>query len=95
MTDVLDEYSDYYADLLDNTYDCVDRIVLNAYLRMGQGAGGFRTWWRQLRGSDDNLDNTHLMRVGGSFQSPPARACEGSPDACERLCARRAETRNC
>ena len=67
MTETLDEYSDYYADLLENTYDCVDRIVLNAYFRMGQAAGGFRTWWRQLMGSDDNLDNAHLMRIAGRF----------------------------
>lgn len=64
---MLDEYSAYYADLLENTYDCVDRIVLNAYFRMGQRAGGFRTWWRQLMGSDDNLDNAHLMRMAGRF----------------------------
>lgn len=64
---MLDEYSDYYADLLDGTYDCVDRIVLNAYFVMGQTAGGFRTWWRQLMGSDDNLDNAHLMRMAGRF----------------------------
>ena len=43
MTEALDEYSDYYVDLLDNTYDCVDRIVLNAYFRMGQAAGGLRS----------------------------------------------------
>ena len=67
MTKSLDEYSDYYADLLDNTYDCVDRIVLNAYFRMGQRAGGFRTWWRQLMGSDDTLNNAHLMRMAGRF----------------------------
>ena len=67
MTETLDEYSGYYADLLDNTYDCVDRIILNAYFRMGQTAGGFRTWWRQLMGSDDNLDNAHLMRMAGRF----------------------------
>ena len=67
MTEVLDEYSDYYADLLDNTYDCVDRIVLNAYFRMGQTAGGFRSLWRQLMGSDNNLDNAHLMRMAGRF----------------------------
>jgi hypothetical protein len=64
---MLDEYSEYYADLLENTYDCVDRIVLNAYFRLGQRAGGFRTWWRQLEGSDDNLDNAHLMRMAGRF----------------------------
>jgi hypothetical protein len=62
-----DEYSEYYADLLEDTYDCVDRIVLNAYFRMGQRAGGFRTWWRQLMGSDEHLDNTHLMRMAGRF----------------------------
>jgi hypothetical protein len=67
MTEALDEYSSYYTDLLDNSYDCVDRIVLNAYFRMGQSAGGFRTWWRQLMGSDDHLDNTHLMRIAGRF----------------------------
>jgi hypothetical protein len=67
MTEMLDEYSDYYADLLDNTYDCVDRIVLNAYFSMGQGAGGFRTWWRQLMGSDEGLDDAHLMRMAGRF----------------------------
>jgi hypothetical protein len=43
---MLDEYSDYYADLLDGIYDCVYRIVLNAYFCIGQTAGGFRTWWR-------------------------------------------------
>jgi hypothetical protein len=64
---MLDEYSEYYADLLENTYDCVDRLVLNAYFRMGQQPGGFRTWWRQLMGSDDQLDNTHLMRMAGRF----------------------------
>ena len=38
-----DEFSDYYADLLDGRYDCVDRIVLNGYFALGQQGGGFRT----------------------------------------------------
>lgn len=63
----MDEFSNYYADLLDNPYDCVDQIVLNAYFLMGQSAGGFRTWWRQLMGSDEDLDNAHLMRMTGRF----------------------------
>lgn len=62
---MLDEFSTYYADFLDGTYDCVDRIVLNAYFRLGQAPGGFRTWWRSLEGSDDTLDNNHLMRMAG------------------------------
>jgi hypothetical protein len=52
---------------LDGTYDCVDRIVLNAYFILGQTGGGFRTWWRRLMGGDEHLDNTHLMRFAGRF----------------------------
>jgi hypothetical protein len=62
---MLDEFSDCYAEFLDGIYDCVDRIVLNAYFQLGQGAGGFRIWWRQLKGSDDDFDNAHLMRMAG------------------------------
>ncbi|MBU0496112.1 MAG: hypothetical protein KKA73_18225 [Chloroflexi bacterium] len=61
------EFSTYYADFLAGTYDCVDRIVLNAYFRMGHSPGGFRTWWRQLYGSDADLDKTHLMRLAERF----------------------------
>lgn len=62
---MLDEFSDYYADFLAGTYDCIDRLVLNAYFKLGQSPGGFRTWWRSLHGSDDDLDNAHLMRMAG------------------------------
>ncbi len=64
---MVDEFSDYYADCLDGTYDCVDRIILNAYFPLGQSPGGFRTWWRRLEGSDEHLDNAHLMRMAGRF----------------------------
>ncbi len=36
-----DELSTYYADLLDGSYDCVDRIVLNAYHTLCYSPGGF------------------------------------------------------
>src|SRR5437870_11566284 len=62
-----DPFSQYYGDFLDGTYDCVDRIVLNAYFPLGCSPGGFRVWWRLLYGSDANLDNTHLMRLAGRF----------------------------
>jgi len=62
-----DSLSDRYADLLTGSYDCVDRIVLNAYFRQGHIPGGFRLWWRALTGSDETLDNTHLMRMAGRF----------------------------
>ena len=62
-----DGLSTLYHDLLSGSYDCVDRIVLNAYFRMGHDAGGFRLWWRQLTGSDATLDNAHVMRLAGRF----------------------------
>ena len=60
-----DEFSERYADLVTGSYDCVDRIVLNAYYPLGHNPGGFRTWWRRLHGSDEQLDDTHLMRMAG------------------------------
>jgi len=62
-----DQFSQSCQPYLAGTYDCVDRIVLNAYFLLAQSAGGFRTWWRRLRGSDADLDNTHLMRFAGHF----------------------------
>lgn len=56
-----------YADLLTGQYDCVDRIILNAYFPLACSPGGLRTWWRCLQGNDDTLDNAHLMRMAGRF----------------------------
>src|SRR3974377_819934 len=63
----VDGVSTLYHELLSGSYDCVDRIVLNAYFRMGHDPGGFRLWWRQLTGSDATLDNPHVMRLAGRF----------------------------
>jgi hypothetical protein len=62
-----DGLSELYEELLGGSYDCVDRIVLNAYFGMGHSPGGFRVWWRALTGSDETLDNVHLMRLAGRF----------------------------
>lgn len=62
-----DGLSNLYQDLLSGSYDCVDRIVLNGYFGMGHSPGGFRVWWRALTGSDETLDNAHLMRLAGRF----------------------------
>ena len=64
---MVDELSERYADLLTGSYDCVDRIVLNAY-SLGNNVGGFRVWWRRLHDdSEELLDNNHLMRFAGRF----------------------------
>lgn len=62
-----DAFSEYYAELLQGTYDCVDRIVLNAFYPLGQTGGGLRAWWRLLRGDDSHLDDEHLRDIAGSF----------------------------
>jgi hypothetical protein len=63
-----DELSKRYGQLLTGAYDCVDRIVLNAYFSLGHNPGGFRVWWRRLHdNSEAHLDNTHLMRMAGRF----------------------------
>lgn len=57
-----DELSQHYSEILDGVYECVDRIVINGYYKLGHSPGGFRTWWRTFYGTDDNLDKTHLIR---------------------------------
>jgi hypothetical protein len=41
---MMDGLSELYRDLLSGSYDCVDRIVLNAYFGMAHSPGGFRIW---------------------------------------------------
>ena len=67
-----DQLSNLYSGLLQGSYDCVDRVVLNAYFGMGQTGGGFRLWWRELYGSDEDLDDNHLIRMAGRFSGSVA-----------------------
>ena len=60
-------FTNRYEEFLDGRYDCVDRIVINAYLPGVGGGGGFRNWWHSLYGSEDKLDTEHLMRMAGRF----------------------------
>ena len=63
-----DDFSLRYGDFLTGSYDCVDRIVLNAFFPLGYQPGGLRTWSRRLHGdSDAELDNTRLVRMAGRF----------------------------
>ena len=85
-----DSLTEHYSSLLDGFYDCVDRIVLNGYFQLGQSPGGFRTWWRQLFGSDATLDNTHLMRWAGKFSRRVRAFAQAQGVPLMRLFARRA-----
>lgn len=92
-----DQFSAHYAELLDGVYDCVDRIILNGYFRLGCSPGGFRSWWRQLYGNDDNLSNSSLQRFSGRFSRRvrayadkhgiPVVYCKGKDDKRKHLIA--------
>jgi hypothetical protein len=62
-----DKLSKHYDEILEDTYDCSDRIVLNGHFLMGCNAGGFRIWYRALKGSDEGLNNNTLMRMTGKL----------------------------
>lgn len=63
----VDQFSQYYADFLEGSYDCVDRIGFNAKIQVAQRPGGGRVWGRALSGSEEKLDKSHLMRLAGRF----------------------------
>jgi hypothetical protein len=71
----LDDFTRYHAELLEGSYDCVDRIILNAYFPLGQTGGGLRTWWRLLRGGDAQLDDEHLREMAGAFSRRVSACC--------------------
>jgi len=64
---ITDEFSQYYDEHIEGVYECVDRIVINAYNPIGQTGGGFRYWWRQLKGSDEGLTNDAMKQMAGDF----------------------------
>ena len=75
-----DDFASRYGDLLTGSYDCVDRIVLNAFFPLGHNPGGFRAWWRRWHdGSDDQLDDTHLMRMARGPVRPPGQGVGARP----------------
>jgi len=65
--DTRDKLTEHYNSLLEDNYDCIDRLVLNAYCPMLLQGGGIRYWWRELKGDDSTLETNHLMRIAGRF----------------------------
>lgn len=71
-----DNITEYYREVIDGVYDCVDRLVLNGYCCQLQVPGGFRNWYRNLKGSDNDLNNASLMRMAGRFSRRVKAYCE-------------------
>jgi len=76
-----DSLSTHYAPLLEGEYDCVDRIVLNAYCPMLLNPGGVRNWYRLMEGDDKDMSNGTMMRYAGRFSRRVQSFCkkEGIP----------------
>jgi hypothetical protein len=62
-----DDLSTYLADLLEGSYDCMDRITVNAFYPLGQTGGGIRSWWRAWKGSDKGLSDAGMKALAGDF----------------------------
>jgi hypothetical protein len=56
-----------HEDLIEDDYDCVDRLVVNCYYPLGQAGGGFRTFWRQWKGGDSGLSDQALRQAAGDM----------------------------
>jgi hypothetical protein len=61
-----DDFSSCITELLQGSYDCVNRIALRAYFRLGQTSGGFLTWWNRLFPGKTPTEE-FLRRMAGDF----------------------------
>lgn len=73
-----DNITEHYFDVIEGTYDCIDRLVLNAYCPQLLIPGGFRIWYRNLKGTDKDLNNAVLMRMAGRFSRRVKAFCESN-----------------
>jgi hypothetical protein len=67
----MDALTESYRPILYGNYDLVDRIVLNGYLKIIHGSGGFRLWWHGMYGHPKNRDDNHLMRFAIAISGHP------------------------
>ncbi len=71
-----DKLTAHYEPLLQGTYDCVDRLVLNAYCPLLLNPGGLRYWYRQIYGEDDSLSTAKLISYAGKFSKRVQSFCK-------------------
>ena len=63
-----DNLSLHNQQSLEDEYDCLDRIVLNSYIKKLQVPGGFRNWYRDFNGNDKDLTRSLLIKFARRFQ---------------------------
>ena len=89
-----DQLSALYENLLEGSYDCVDRVILKAYFGMGQTGGGLRVWWRALHGSDEQLGRQPSDAHGRTLQPASAGLGKGQQHPSDVLLARGRQTQD-
>src|SRR5262249_43734079 len=89
-----DRLSTLYQDLLRGSCDCVDRIVLNAYFRMGHDPGGFRVWWPGPARARANAEKPQPMPEARPLHPAGSRLRQGTWHSGDRLSRRAAQTRS-
>ncbi|MGH7957512.1 MAG: hypothetical protein ACREH8_10940 [Opitutaceae bacterium] len=62
----IDDLTRDFSGLLEGSYDCMDRISLNGFFRMGSTSGGLLTWWNALTGHAP-LTEDKLRAFAGTF----------------------------
>lgn len=71
-----DALTEHYSTVVEGHYDCIDRIVLNAHSKSLQIPGGFRNWYRDLYGNEDQLTTAGLMRFAGRMSRRVQAYCK-------------------
>lgn len=71
-----DSLSEHYTPVLEGVYDCIDRIVLNAYCPMLITPGGVRNWYRIMENGDHDMSDANMMRYAGRFSRRVQSFCK-------------------
>ena len=73
-----DTLGTHYEDLIEGSYDSIDRMVINAYSDLLHSAGGLRHWWRNMYGDDSDLTTNRLMRLSARYHRSVKSWCRSS-----------------
>lgn len=71
-----DDLIEHYSPVLEGSYDCIDRLTINAYNSLLHTAAGLRYWFRKLEGGDSGLNTSKLMRFAGRFSRRVREYCK-------------------
>ncbi|MEI6436332.1 MAG: hypothetical protein WCP32_15985 [Bacteroidota bacterium] len=81
-----DKITEHYQKVIEGTYSCIDRLVLNAYYPQLLIPGGFRNWYGDLKGSDKDLDNAASFHIiDREWGHITIKMCSHPPYDCQEI----------